>query len=892
MSIDITKLEEKLTDIVGQEDQDSFLYSLLETYDFPKSTITLLKKDPSKLSKKDNEIILKNKVLFHVITETEDEHEVIDNLMHSKGVEVHKPRFIIVTDFLTFLAVDTKTSETLDIEFARLPKHFDFFLPWAGREKYRGENESPADIKAATKMAKLYDQIINDNPDYVTSHTHELNLFLTRLLFCFFAEDAEIFPEGLFSNSIGSHTSDDGSDFKSHLENLFDVFNLEESNRDGLPDYLHSFPYVNGGLFEEKIELPAFSIMSRKLIIEAAALDWSEINPDIFGSMIQAVTHPGMREDLGMHYTSVSNILKVIEPLFLSELHEELEKAGDNVKKLTKLRERISKIKIFDPACGSGNFLIISYKKLCELEIQIIERIQATGADTLQVSGITLNNFYGIEIDDFAHEVARLSLWLTQHQMNRYFNDVFGMMKPTLPLQESGHIVCGNATRIDWKKICPRVDDSGQALEIYIASNPPYEGSRKQKKQQKEDLKKLFIKKYKSLDYISAWLYIGAEYISGYEKCSLAMVSTNSICQGEQVNLLWPKIFGKGVEIGFAHKSFKWKNLAKNNAGVTVIIIGLNNKNDNSKNLYHDGGVESVKHINPYLTEGPDLIVVRRSKPLTKFFPPMLYGNLLNDGGNLVLDRRELEDLLKVDQKIKAIVKKYVGSREFIRGEERWCVFIPEDKLQFAKSVPAIRERLSLVKKHRLESSEESTRKLANEPHKYYFQPHRDGVSLIVPRTSSENRDYIPTGFLDGETIISDAAQVIYGADSFIFGVLNSRMHMAWVRAVGGRLKTDLRYSSALCYNTFPFPQIDDDEKKLIGQHVFNVLDEREKYPEKTMKELYEPDEMPLGLQQAHQFLDEVIDRIYQKKPFESDEERLACLFKLYERMLADEQEK
>lgn len=893
MSIDITKLEEKLELIINDGNHDTFLFSLLEAYNFPKSTVTLLKKDPTKLSKKSNEIILKNKVLFHVTTLGEDEHEVIDTLMHSKGVEVHKPRFLIVTDFTTFLAVDTKTSETLDIEFKRLPKHFDFFLPWIGREKYRGENESPADIKAATKMAKLFDQIINDNPEYARDHAHELNLFLTRLLFCFFAEDSEIFQDGLFSNSVGSYTSEDGSDFKAYIRSLFEVLNLDESKRRDIPSYLQAFPYVNGGLFEEEIKLPVFTAKSRRLIIEAGSLDWSEINPDIFGSMIQAVTHPGMREDLGMHYTSVSNILKVIEPLFLNELHEEFEKAGDNVNKLEKLRERIANIKIFDPACGSGNFLIISYKKLCELEIQIIEQIQSTGKNTLPLSGISLNNFYGIEIDDFAHEVARLSLWLAQHQMNKYFNDVFGMMKPTLPLKESGHIFCENAARLDWTNVLPSQNQRREDIELFIVGNPPYEGARKQKSMQKSDMEVVFknnLSHYKNLDYIAIWFYKASQFIQTHSLSKAAFVSTNSICQGEQVAILWPYVIKNGVEICFAHKSFPWKNLAKRNAAVYCSIVGLA-KSCERKFLYLEDQYIKADHINSYLIAAPEIYVYRRSSQISNL-PKMNFGSMPNDSGFLILEQGEKDEMLALYPESKKYFKKLLGAVELTNSTYRWCLWISEKEVDSAMKIDPIRKRIDQVRGYRLASERGATRKLASTPYAFGENRYKQEIAIVIPSATSSRRDYIPLAVVDSDTVPTNRTHVVYSSEIYIMGILSSKMHVLWVKTIGGRLKNDYLYSSSVCYNTFPFPEVSDEQKSWVTEHVYNILDEREKHPEKTLSELYDPEKMPLGLRKAHEFLDEVIDRIYQKKPFESDEERLACLFKLYERMLADEQEK
>jgi hypothetical protein len=888
------ELQESLEDLSLNINEDTFIFDLLGIYDFPKSTIKKLKLSPSKNSGLENVLILKNKFLFHMLEEKEDLHLVIDQ--YQKQPNKFSPRFIIVTNFNTFLAFDTKTSETLDIGIQHISKHYAFFLPWVGMEKTQHENENPADIKASLKMAKLYDQIVADNSEYSKNKKHDLNIFLSRLLFCYFAEDTQIFtedPNGIFINNIDSHTSTDGQDLDTYLHDLFLILNTPDSERNNIPHHFTQFPYVNGGLFDIKIELPIFSSKSRKMIIDCGKQDWSRINPDIFGSMIQAVVHPDHRENLGMHYTSVPNIMKVLQPLFLDELYEELQKAGDSISRLEKLRERIVDIKIFDPACGSGNFLIIAYKRLCELESVIIKRVLEKGGSKKSpaISAISLNSFYGIEIDDFAHEIARLSLWIAQYQVNEDFGGLFGLMKPILPLKESGHIVCENATRIDWNDVCPSFNiKTKKENEVYVVGNPPYLGSRNQKKDQKDDMKNLFIKDYKSLDYISAWFYKGALYINGSDNIQLAFVSTNSITQGEQVALLWPRIFDKKISIHFAHQSFKWSNLAKGNAGVTCVIIGLTVVGSHSeRKIYNERRNFSVKKINPYLTEGDFSIISRRSSPLTKYLPKMVYGNLLNDGGNLVLSTSEKNDLVSNNPKLSDIIKNYIGSREFIRGLNRYCLYIQEEDLDYVNSIPEINKRLENIRVLRSNSTEKSTRLLSKFPHKFYFHAHRETPSILVPRTSSEFRDYVPMGFFDSYTIISDAAQVVYDARPFIFSMLNSKMHMVWIKSVCGRLKTDIRYSSALGYNTFPFPKITEQQEEMLTGHVYNILEERERHPDKTMAELYDPEKMPDGLREAHKYNDLAIESLYRKKLFENDEERLAHLFELYEKMITNE---
>ncbi|NCU41779.1 MAG: class I SAM-dependent DNA methyltransferase [Candidatus Moranbacteria bacterium] len=889
--MNLVTLQENLEDFSQNFSKETFLFDLLTIYAFPKSTISLLSKNPSKLSGKENQIILKNKVLFHITTLEEDEHVAIDLLQKDKSSYKFNPRFIIVTDFVTFLAIDTKTKETLDIKIEDLSKHYAFFLPWCGMEKSQHANENPADIRAAYKMDKLFQSIIKDNPKFYENNSHDLNIFLSRLLFCFFAEDTGIFEkDGIFTNLIDSQSSDNGDGLKELFLTLFEV--LSTKQRSKFASHFLDFPYVNGGLFETKIELPIFTANSRKLIIGCGKLDWSSINPDIFGSMIQAVVHPGQRENLGMHYTSVPNIMKVIEPLFLNNLYDELEKSQNNFNKLIKLRRRISKIKIFDPACGSGNFLIISYKELCKLESLIIREMNLQNSfASLEgwnstLSGITLNNFYGIEIDDFAHEIARLSLYLAQHQINIKFKKEFGNLKPTLPLRESGKIVCANATRVDWNEVCPRADKATGEYEIYVVGNPPYLGSRNQENEQKEDLKSLFEKDYKSLDYISAWFYKGAKYISGYEKIKLALVSTNSISQGLQVSLLWPRVFNEGVEICFAHQSFKWKNLAKGNAGVTCVIIGLANPSQASKKIYFDNKYIEAKHINAYLVDGDNIYIESRSKPISNF-TEMNFGNMPADGGKLLFTQDEKIDFLQKEPRAEKYFRKIISADEFLNGKSRFCLWLVGISNQELESLPYVKNRVDELKKIRLASSRPQ---LANIPHLFAQITQDENVNhIVVPGVSSENRKYIPIGIIGKGEITTNSCFIVPLEEKYLFAVLTSYMHMVWIKSVGGKLETRYRYSKDLVYNTFPFPNITPKQKESLTSHVYNILEEREKYPEKTMADLYDPDKMPDGLREAHKYLDLAIDQIYRSKPFESDEDRLAHLFKLYEEMISRE---
>lgn len=903
------KIEENIKSLVENFSEKDFIFDFLLAFGFTKMTIKRLREGNSNLSSKENQLIIKQK-LFYEYCPSDNLYSTIDDLKNDSTTYTHKPRFIIVQNDKKLLAIDTKTNETLDAELTELHKHVDFFLPWTGKEKYIAHQENPADVKAAEKMAKIYDEIVHLNPELVKKDkNHSLNVFLTRLLFCFFAEDTGIFEDNLFSKTIVNHTNENGDDLADVLAILFESLDKNDKEKTSYPSYIQAFPYVNGKLFAQKADIPILNSKVRKLMIECGGQDWKEINPDIFGSMFQAVSVAEVRSGLGQHYTSVPNIMKVIEPLFLNDLREEYEKA-DTEKKLRNLLSRIYNLKIFDPACGSGNFLIIAYKQLRLLEMDIIKKIEeVTGQKALIYSQLQLQQFYGIEIDDFACEIAILSLWLAEHQMNRKFKELFGDCKPSLPLSKSGNIVCGNATRLDWEKVCPKgikgltykemeqyklfelekfkqLEIQGTDNEIYILGNPPYVGARKQTNEQKSDLDYVFFKfsKYRDLDYISCWFYKASEYIRFLENAKYAFVTTNSICQGQQVALLWEKILYNNLEINFAYQSFKWSNNAKNNAGVTVVIIGISNIKSDTKKIFTNSNVEFVNKINPYLRGEPSISVKQTKKILTNL-PKMNFGNMPNDGGGLILSPQEKTELISKYPNSKKFIKLFLGSQEFIRGQERYCLWIKNDELSEAMNISDVAKRIETTRTHRLKSKDKGTNKLALRSHQFRDLNEAKVSSIIIPRVSSERREYIPCGFLDSNTIISDSALAIYDAEPWVFGVVTSRMHMVWVRAVAGKLETRLRYSAELCYNTFPFPDITDKQKKNIEYYVNNILAEREKHSDKTMAELYDPDKMPQGLREAHHSLDIAIEKCYRSTPFESDEKRLEHLFKRYEIM-------
>lgn len=866
--------------------KDNFLYDLLSAYGISKTSITRLKSGDYNLSKINGEILYKKKVFFK--EEKADKLlSTIENIAKDERILKHLPRFAILTDFKNLVAKDLRLGKNLDISIKDLPKHYSFFLPLAGSEVYHSTNDNEADRNAAYKMAQLYDLLIENNPNVYNSKesVHNLNIFLSRLLFCFFAEDTEIFEgDSIFTNTFYQHTNENGKDTHLFLDRLFKRLNTQSAN--GFPAHLVQFPYVNGGLFGgKKINSPAFTAKARTILVELGELNWRDINPDIFGSMIQAVVIPEYRSDLGMHYTSVPNILKLIKPLFLDELYKTFENST-TIPQLRKLINRISKIKFFDPACGSGNFLIITYKEIRFLEIKIIQRIIELSSPQVEIhyTQIQLTQFYGIELDDFAHEMAILSLWLAEHQMNKIFEEQlfdFGRSKPILPLKQAGKIVRGNAARENWKTICPAKKND----EVYLIGNPPYLGYARQDVEQKKDMDITFygVNDYKKLDYISCWFYIASSYIRN-TAAKYAFVATNSITQGEQVALLWPLILRRKQEISFAHQSFKWTNNAKGNAGVSVVIIGIRNIEDSEKFLYNKNIKQSVKNISPYLTNTSNVFILPRNKSLSNF-PIMIKGSSPSDDGNLLLKKEEKEKLVTQNPSADKFIKKYIGAQEFIDSTHRFCIYISKENIQEAYKIKEFVKRFENVKAFRRKSKKEATKKKALTPYFFDEDKYQNIDFILVPQTTSELRKYIPIGYYDGSFVPSNGARVIYNTEPWLFGVVSSKMHMVWIHATAGRLETRIQYSNTLCYNTFPFPGLTPKQKETLNLYVFAILDERAKHSEKTMAQLYDTDKMPIGLKQAHEDLDRAVEQCYRLQPFTSDSERLEFLFKKYEEM-------
>ncbi|WP_125707441.1 class I SAM-dependent DNA methyltransferase [Lacticaseibacillus porcinae] len=878
----ITEYEDQIQEIVSRPDHSEFIYDFLSVYDIPRATVTKLRKRINNLAKEPGAVYLKNKLYFR--EGTSDLMQDFTDLQDRVDELGSKPRYLLVTNYEHLLAKDVKTNETLDIDFTKLPLHFDFFLAWNGIEKADFDKENPADVRAAERFAKLYDVVVKDNPNATRKG---LNLFLIRILFCLFAEDTNIFKRDLFTNRVNEMTADDGSDFDQFISSLFGVLDFEKSQRPAdTPSWLNDFPYVDGDLFKDPHEPLHFSAKSRKLIIEAGELlKWSQINPDIFGSMIQAVASEDSRSHLGMHYTSVPNIMKVIKPLFLDGLREDFEAAKGNENKLQQLYDRIGKIKFMDPACGSGNFLIITYKELRQLEIEIIKELNnIPNVQVYYIPSVTLDQFYGIEIDDFACDVTRLSLWIAEHQMNvKLHEQISDAVRPTLPLQHAGAIVRGNALLKDWNLILKH----SRSDDVYVFGNPPYLGARKQDESQKKDLATALnsAKGMNSLDYISGWFFKASEFIKD-SRAKYSFVTTNSITQGEQVAVLWPLLFALNSTIIFAYNSFRWKNNAKNNAGVIVAIVGVGDYRyvEDSKLLINGNLVRPVENISPYLSDGDDT-VVSKSKVNLFGLPEMTFGSMPNDGGNFIISN---EAYSKISDTQKRFFKKYVGSNEFMQNQTRYCLWLANIESNQYNGVAEITSRISKVKSYRLQSRRAATRKLADNPSMFGEIRWKNTNAIIIPEVSSGNRLYVPMGIVDSSYVISNKAMAIYDAELWILGLLESRMHMVWLNSIGGKLKMDYNYSITLVYNTFPVPKISTRRKKEIESLVLDILDIREE-EDGTLATQYgsplaetHPKPMNEKLLTAHQKLDVVVDHAYQSSGFENDADRFKMLLSMY----------
>jgi hypothetical protein len=825
-----------------------------------------------------------------------------------------KAKFILATDGETLEAEELASGETIACAYADFPNHFGFFLPLAGISTIKEIKDNPIDVRATGRLNKLYVELLSENPDWANPERRvDMNHFMARLVFCFFAEDTDIFNgEGLFTQTVEQMSERDGTNVHEVLSEIFRAMNTKPAGRNtgNFRPWAGQFPYVNGGLFSGSTDVPRFTRMARTYLMHAGNLNWKQINPDIFGSMIQAVADDEERGALGMHYTSVPNILKVLNPLFLDDLRTQLADAGDNKIKLLNLRRRMARIRVFDPACGSGNFLVIAYKQMRGIEADINQR---RGESSLG-SEIPLTNYRGIELRDFPAEIARLALIIAEFQCDVLYRGQKDALAEFLPLDAQNWIICGNALRLDWLRICPptgtgvklvaddlfgtplnqtEIDFTNEGGETYICGNPPYFGSRAQTKAQKDDLATVVGQHSKNvgvLDYVAGWFVKAAEYSMATNSMA-AFVATNSICQGQQAPALWPIIFGTGNEIAFAYTSFKWANLASHNAGVTVVIVGISKNNGKSRKIFIDaemGGTlaTEVANINPYLVPSRNVFICARNSHVSDL-PTLDRGSAPTDDGALFFDQSSYEAVIKTNPEITAVFHKAIGGAEFIRGTARWVAKFTEEDLRNEAISKFAAPFLQRVSTFRAASKKLATQRYADRPSVFPEDRHFQEPKVFVPQILSEGRNYLTCGLLSEESLVLAPHFHAPARDIYMIALISSRLHAVWIETVCGQLETRLRYSNTLGWNTFPVPLLTEQNKADLTACAENILLAREAHFPATIADLYDPDTMPDNLRRAHERNDEVLERIYIGRRFKNDTERLEKLFDLYTKMTA-----
>jgi hypothetical protein len=903
------EIEEAVSALVEQPfDPAEFPYAFLQAFGNKETTIRKLRSGGT--NKSDLGGVLQRNNIHLAVAPPGQVSEALAALRDSAATAKHRVKFILATDGDTIEAEELASGDPLACAWRELPDHFGFFLPLAGITTVREIRENAFDIRATSKLNKLYLALLKENPDWGTDERRpDMNHFMARLIFSFFAEDTGIFAENrLFTGTVARMSAADSSNTHEVIGALFTAMNTRRSDREkaGLPRWAAGFPYVNGGLFSGAMAVPRFSRTARSYLLQVGSLDWKQVNPDIFGSMIQAVADDEERGALGMHYTSVPNILKVLNPLFLDDLRAKLEEAGDNPRILLNLRKRIARIRVFDPACGSGNFLVIAYKEMRRIEHEINRRRGEAGRQ----SDIPLTNFRGIELRDFAAEIARLALIIAEFQGDELYRGQQEAIRDFLPLDAENWITCGNALRIDWLSVCPpagkavrltgddlfstpleqpEIDFENEGGETYICGNPPYLGAKWQSHQHKAELKAIFGDKtagWKSLDYVAGWFLKAAEY-GTRTRAAAAFVSTNSICQGQQVSILWPLIFATGHAISFAHTSFKWANLAANSAGVMVAIVAISTEPGPVRKLFTLDSdstvlVKEVPYINAYLVAGPNVIVEPAREPRAEL-AKMFFGNMPRDGGHLVLSPKERERILTEEPGLEAFIRPYYGSEQMIQGKPRWCIWIEDQDLAEASRSPTLAHVLERVSTFRRSSVASSTRDFASKPHRFVqIAGVASRHSLAVAKVSSESRRYIPVDLFDARVIISDLLFAMYDAPLWNMSILVSRLHSVWISTVCGKLKTDFRYSNTLGWNTFPVPRLTEKNRDDLSRCAEDILLARAAHFPATIADLYDHSKMPVDLRETHQKNDEVVERIYIGRVFKNDTERLHKLFEMY----------
>lgn len=900
------EIEEAVSELAEQPfDAAEFPFAFLGAFGNKETTIKRLRTRDGNYSDCGG-VLQRNNAHITVVSKGEVGKGLV-SLKASPVTGKHKVRFAIATDGAWFEAEDLHSGETVACAYADFPNHFGFFLPLAGISTVRQVRENSIDIRATSRLNRLYLELLKENPDWGTAaRRYDMNHFMARLIFCFFAEDTDILTEGLFTGTVGQMSAKDSSNTHEVISTLFRAMDTKRENRerDGIPRWADGFPYVNGGLFGGDPEAPRFTRAARSYLLHVGNLDWTQINPDIFGSMIQAVADDEERGALGMHYTSRPNILKVLNPLFLDDLREKLADAGDNTRKLLNLRSRMARIRVFDPACGSGNFLVIAYKEMRQIEAEINRR----RGEPNWKSDVPLTNFRGIELRPFAAEIARLSLIVAEFQCDVIHRGKQLALAEFLPLQRENWIVQGNALCLDWQSVCPpagtgvrlhgddlfarpleqpEIDFENEGGETYICGNPPFAGQIKKTDDQRLDMDHCLegkVDTYKNLDYVSCWYFKASDYQRNVG-ADYAFVSTNSICQGRQVQLLWPILLTGNAKIVFCHRAFKWANSAQRNAGVTCIIVGVSRTRSGEAVIYDDKAAYSVGSISPYLTGHKVKPIGPALRPMNGL-PEMSFGSMPNDAGALLLTRPDAESLRDREPEVARLIREFVGADELIKGLRRYCIWlsgIPPDQYL---GYPEIASRIERVRESRSKSKREATKRLASTPHLFGEIRHvGDCRQIVVPAVTSEDRHYLPAFAVDESTIVSNRCFSIPSNDLFPLAIVVSSLHRVWIDAVCGKLESRYNYSNTLGYNTFPLPSITDKNKCDLRRCAEDILLARESHFPATVAELYDPDKMPASLRAVHDRNDEVLERIYIGRRFKNDTERLEKLFELYAKM-------
>ncbi len=903
------EIEEAISQLADQPFQaQSFPYAFLEAFGNKETTIKKLRAGAS--NKSDLGGVLQTNNIHIAACDTGQVTRTLTALKQSPATAKAKAKFILATDGVDFEAEDLANGETVACAYKDFPDHFGFFLPLAGISTVRQITENSFDIRATSRLNRLYVELLKDNPEWGTAERrHDMNHFMARLVFCFFAEDTGIFlGGGLFTDTIAQMTARDSSNTHEVVGELFRAMNTKIEDRASarLPRWADTFPYVNGDLFSGSVAVPRLSKIARSYLLHIGNLDWTKINPDIFGSMIQAVAEDEERGALGMHYTSVPNILKVLNPLFLDDLRGKLQESGANQRMLLNLRSRMARIRVFDPACGSGNFLVIAYKEMRATEAEINRR----RGEADRRSEIPKTNFRGIELRDFPAEVARLALVIAEYQCDVLYRGHKLALAEFLPLDKENWITCGNALRLDWLSICPpngtgvklqaddlfstpldqaQIDFENEGGETYICGNPPFTGTRKQTDEQKSDLQAVFSQytaKWKNVDYVGAWLVKAAQY---NQHCSarFAFVATNSLCQGQQVPITWAVLRDLGFKIRFAYTSFIWSNLAKNRAGVTVIVVGMDANGAGDRYVITGESKRIVNNINPYLTEHRIDIVLSSRCPVFVDVS-MDYGVYYSKSAGLILQPTEARGLLQCGFPA-GLLRRFLGSTEFINGLERSCLWLDDDALETASQFPEVRSRIEAVRKDRLETEDVAVNKLASRPHQFRERKGEEQTKILIPIVSSENREYLPVGLVDGSVIPTNKTFFIGNAPLWCLAILSSRLHLVWIATICGRLRSDYSYSNTLGWNTFPMPVLTEKHMQDMGRCAEGIVLAREEHFPESLADLYEVKTgvsmMPTDLRDAHQRNDEVLERIYIGRRFKNDTERLEKLFDLYTKM-------